>query len=62
VVIVIVVVRLISFVVVVVVGMHMSKRVVKCPYCGYEWVPRVEKPKKCPRCQRWLPPWKPLRK
>ncbi len=28
----------------------------KCPHedCGYEWMPRVEKPKRCPKCQRWL--------
>ena len=30
----------------------------KCPHCGYEWTPRVENPKKCPMCQKWLPPWK----
>ena len=30
----------------------------RCPYCGYEWKPRVKYPKKCPMCQRWLPPWK----
>jgi len=23
----------------------------KCPYCGYEWVPRVPQPRKCPRCR-----------
>ena len=28
-----------------------------CPWCGYEWEPRVEAPKRCPRCQRWLVPW-----
>ena len=26
----------------------------KCPHCGYEWKPRVEKPKECPRCKRRL--------
>lgn len=26
----------------------------KCPYCGYEWSPRVNKPKECPRCKRRL--------
>lgn len=26
-----------------------------CPNCGYEWTPRVEKPKRCPKCQKWLP-------
>jgi len=27
---------------------------IKCPYCGYEWIPRVANPKKCPRCGRRL--------
>ncbi len=22
-----------------------------CPYCGYEWVSKVEKPLGCPRCK-----------
>ena len=26
----------------------------KCAKCFYEWTPRVSRPKKCPRCQRWL--------
>jgi len=26
----------------------------KCPHCGYEWEPRVKKPKRCPKCQKWL--------
>jgi len=26
----------------------------KCPDCGYEWKPRVENPKSCPRCKRRL--------
>ena len=26
----------------------------KCPYCKYEWETRVNNPKKCPACQRWL--------
>jgi len=26
----------------------------KCPYCGYEWVPKVEKPKSCPYCKRYI--------
>ena len=25
-----------------------------CPKCGHEWNPRVEKPKRCPRCGKWL--------
>jgi predicted Zn-ribbon and HTH transcriptional regulator len=23
---------------------------IKCQKCGYEWIPRVENPKKCPKC------------
>ena len=26
--------------------------------CGYQWVSRTPRPKKCPRCQRWQPGWK----
>jgi len=26
----------------------------KCPYCNYEWVPRVPQPRKCPRCRNVL--------
>ena len=26
----------------------------KCKFCGWEWLPRVEEPKKCPRCQKFL--------
>lgn len=25
-----------------------------CPKCGYEWNPRVEKPKSCPSCKQYL--------
>jgi len=34
----------------------MSKKM-KCPYCGYEWIPRKPNPKKCPNpfCQKPLP-------
>ena len=28
----------------------------KCPKCGYEWTPRVPRPKRCPRCGKWLIP------
>jgi len=24
---------------------------VECSKCGYDWKPRVEKPKACPRCK-----------
>jgi len=30
-------------------------RKITCLHCGYEWTPRVEKPKRCPKCQKWLP-------
>ena len=26
----------------------------KCNKCGYEWVPRVDKPKECPNCKQML--------
>lgn len=26
----------------------------KCPHCNYDWEPRKEKPKACPRCKRRL--------
>ena len=26
----------------------------KCPKCGFEWTPRVEKPKCCPECKTRL--------
>lgn len=26
----------------------------RCPKCGYEWVPRVTKPKMCPNCKRYF--------
>lgn len=25
-----------------------------CGKCQYQWFPRAENPKKCPRCQVWL--------
>jgi len=25
-----------------------------CPKCGHVWTPRVENPKRCPRCGKWL--------
>ena len=36
-----------------------TKRTLKCLQCGYEWEPRVERPKACPECIRrdWdIPP------
>jgi rubrerythrin len=35
-----------------------ERKKMKCPYCGYEWVPRTADPKKCPRCGHWLPGWR----
>ncbi len=29
-----------------------------CPYCQYTWETRTAKPKRCPRCQRWLEEWR----
>jgi predicted Zn-ribbon and HTH transcriptional regulator len=26
----------------------------KCESCGYEWFPRVEKPRQCPNCKRQI--------
>lgn len=33
----------------------MELSMMKCPYCEHEWVPRVAKPLKCPRCGKILP-------
>jgi rubrerythrin len=30
----------------------VNKEILKCSFCGYEWVPRVENPKECPNCKR----------
>jgi predicted Zn-ribbon and HTH transcriptional regulator len=30
----------------------ITTRKMKCTYCKYEWEPRKEKPKACPRCKR----------
>lgn len=29
----------------------MAITIYECKQCGYKWVPRVEHPEKCPRCQ-----------
>lgn len=31
-----------------------EKKEVVCPHCGYRWTPRVNKPKQCPYCKRYL--------
>jgi ssDNA-binding Zn-finger/Zn-ribbon topoisomerase 1 len=25
-----------------------------CPKCNYEWTAKVERPKRCPLCGKWL--------
>ena len=32
---------------------------VVCPACGYEYSRRVDKPKRCPACQKDLTDWRP---
>jgi rubrerythrin len=32
---------------------------VRCPYCGYEWVPRKSDPVECPMCKRYFVTEKP---
>ncbi len=27
-------------------------RILECLRCGYEWIPKVENPKQCPKCKR----------
>ena len=34
--------------------MKKEARKCKCPYCGYTWIPRVERPKECPLCKRYI--------
>ena len=31
-----------------------GRKKVKCKFCGYEWYARVEHPKECPLCKRYL--------
>jgi len=31
-----------------------GRKKVRCRYCGYEWYARVENPKECPLCKRYL--------
>ncbi len=31
-----------------------SEEEMSCPKCGHVWSPRVEDPKRCPRCGKWL--------
>jgi len=35
---------------------RLKNRTVTCPKCGYQWEPRVDNPKRCPRCGKWLLP------
>jgi len=34
--------------------MRRKGKKVRCPFCGYEWYARVENPKECPLCKRYL--------
>jgi len=34
--------------------MRKKGKKVKCGFCGYEWYARVENPKECPLCKRYL--------
>lgn len=36
--------------------MEISFNTVRCVVCGYKWIPRVKKPKRCPKCQSYY--WK----
>jgi len=36
--------------------MRRKGKRVRCPFCGYEWYARVENPKECPLCKRYLIP------
>lgn len=31
-----------------------AKKDMRCPHCNYVWTPRIEDPKQCPRCKRYL--------
>lgn len=31
-----------------------SEEEISCPKCGHIWSPRVDQPKRCPRCGKWL--------
>jgi predicted Zn-ribbon and HTH transcriptional regulator len=35
-------------------------RIAECKQCGFNWVPKVDEPKKCPNCQRydWHRDWR----
>jgi len=32
----------------------MEIKKMKCKSCGYEWLPKVQKPKACPRCKVYI--------
>ena len=34
--------------------MVRGRKKVRCRFCGYEWYARVEHPKECPLCKRYL--------
>ncbi len=33
--------------------MEINLQKVNCVKCGHEWIPRVKKPAKCPRCHTY---------
>lgn len=33
---------------------NMKLSLLKCLRCGYEWLPRVEHIKRCPKCKSYL--------
>jgi hypothetical protein len=38
--------------------MEKENKNIICDVCQYAWKSRVEKPKHCPRCGKWLEAWK----
>uniref|UniRef100_A0A6H2A626 Uncharacterized protein n=1 Tax=viral metagenome TaxID=1070528 RepID=A0A6H2A626_9ZZZZ len=31
----------------------MVLKKIKCKKCGYEWIPKIQKPKSCPSCKQY---------
>lgn len=40
---------------------NKEKPLFTCPFCSYTFKKRVENPKKCPACQKWLHKPKPIK-
>lgn len=32
----------------------VTRQEIICSKCNYQWIPRLDKPKKCPKCKSWL--------